>query len=100
MGLFPPSRRKPPCGFFEDLGVPLKTERGRRVFPQSDNAHDIADALARFAMGNGAALVQEPAVRVLVENDCVQGVETPRGQYRAQAVILACRRGLVPRHRL
>ena len=52
--------------FFEELGVPLKTERGRRVFPQSDNAHDIADALARFAMGNGAALVQEPAVRVLV----------------------------------
>lgn len=76
--------------FFEELGVPLKTERGRRVFPQSDNAHDIADALARFAIGNGAALVQEPAVRVLVENGCVQGVETPRGQYRAPAVILAC----------
>ena len=70
--------------------MPLKTERGRRVFPQSDNAHDIADALARFAIGNGAALVQEPAVRVLVENGCVQGVETPRGQYRAPAVILAC----------
>ena len=76
--------------FFEGLGVPLKTERGRRVFPQSDNAHDIADALARFAMGNGAALVQEPAVRVLVENGGVWGVETPRGQYRAPAVILAC----------
>lgn len=76
--------------FFEELGVPLKTERGRRVFPQSDNAHDIADALARFAIGNGAALVQEPAVRVLVENGGVQGVETPRGQYRAPAVILAC----------
>lgn len=60
------------------------------MFPQSDNAHDIADALARFAIGNGAALVQEPAVRVLVENGCVQGVETPRGQYRAPAVILAC----------
>ena len=76
--------------FFEELGVPLKTERGRRVFPQSDSAHDIADALARFATGNGAALVQEPAVRVLVENGGVQGVETPQGQYRAPAVILAC----------
>lgn len=31
--------------FFEGLGVPLKTERGNRVFPVSDNAHDIADAL-------------------------------------------------------
>jgi predicted Rossmann fold flavoprotein len=33
--------------FFEDLGVPLKTERGNRVFPVSDNAHDIADAMVR-----------------------------------------------------
>jgi predicted Rossmann fold flavoprotein len=30
---------------FETLGVPLKTERGNRVFPVSDNAHDIANAL-------------------------------------------------------
>jgi hypothetical protein len=32
--------------FFEDCGVPLKTERGKRVFPQSDKAQDIVDALA------------------------------------------------------
>jgi len=31
--------------FFENLGVPLKTERGRRVFPVSDRAADIVDAL-------------------------------------------------------
>ena len=37
--------------FFEGLGVPLKTERGRRVFPVSDSAHDIADALERYAAG-------------------------------------------------
>ena len=37
--------------FFEGLGVPLKTERGRRVFPVSDNAHDIAGALERYAAG-------------------------------------------------
>ena len=33
--------------FFESLGVPLKVERGNRVFPVSDNANDIANALAR-----------------------------------------------------
>ena len=33
--------------YFEGLGVPLKVERGNRVFPVSDNANDIADALAR-----------------------------------------------------
>ena len=32
--------------FFEELGVPLKTERGNRVFPVSDRAQDIVDALA------------------------------------------------------
>lgn len=34
---------------FEEQGVPLKTERGGRVFPESDKAMDIADALARYA---------------------------------------------------
>ena len=33
--------------FFENLGVPLKIERGNRVFPVSDNANDIADALVK-----------------------------------------------------
>ena len=40
---FPPSAV---MEYFEGLGVPLKTERGNRVFPQSDNANDIADAMA------------------------------------------------------
>lgn len=34
-------------GFFEKLGVPLKTERGNRVFPVSDSAFDISAALER-----------------------------------------------------
>ena len=33
--------------FFEDLGVPLKTERGNRVFPVSDRAFDVSAALER-----------------------------------------------------
>ncbi|MDR2687379.1 MAG: FAD-dependent oxidoreductase, partial [Oscillospiraceae bacterium] len=37
----------------ESLGVPLKVERGNRVFPCSDSAHDIADALVRHAKANG-----------------------------------------------
>lgn len=35
--------------FFERLGVPLKTERGNRVFPTDDNAHTVANALADYA---------------------------------------------------
>ena len=58
--------------FFEGLGVPLKTERGRRVFPVSDSAHDIADALERYAAG--AAIVREAVTAVLVENGEAVGV--------------------------
>lgn len=41
---------------FEELGVALKTERGSRVFPVSDRAMDIADALVRFARQGGVQI--------------------------------------------
>ena len=43
--------------FFEDLGVPLKIERGDRVFPVSDKAVDIVDALRKYATGSGAEII-------------------------------------------
>ncbi len=43
--------------FFESLGVPLKTERGNRVFPQSDKASDIVDALFRAVKKNGVKII-------------------------------------------
>ena len=43
---FPPSAA---MELFEELGVPLKTERGRRVFPQSDRAADVLAALRAYA---------------------------------------------------
>ena len=41
---FPPQRV---MEYFTNLGVPLKTERGNRVFPESDRARDVAEALIR-----------------------------------------------------
>ncbi len=76
--------------FFESLGVPLKTERGRRVFPQSDSAHDIADALAGFAQAQGVRVLQEEATGLLIEGGRVTGVKTAQGVYRAQGVVLCC----------
>jgi len=52
---------------FERLGVPLKIERGGRVFPQSDNAHDVADALVKHAKAGGVQFVQK---RVLSLDEC------------------------------
>ena len=48
---------------FESLGVPLKTERGGRVFPVSDNANDVADALARVAQLQREGLSLKDACR-------------------------------------
>ena len=39
--------------FFESIGVPLKTERGNRSYPQSDKAVDIVDALRCYVLENG-----------------------------------------------
>lgn len=74
--------------FFESQGVPLKTERGRRVFPQSDRAADIAEALVRFA--SGARFVRETVTAVTIEGGRVTGVKTSRGEYSASQVLLAC----------
>lgn len=44
--------------FFEDRGVPLKIERGNRVFPVSDKAVDIVDALVDYCRENGVKFIQ------------------------------------------
>lgn len=76
--------------FFERAGVPLKTERGGRVFPQSDKSYDIADALERFARECGVQIVQGRAVHLRAENGRISGAVTEAGQlYRADAVIVA-----------
>lgn len=46
---------------FEELGVPLKVERGNRVFPQSDKAVDIVDALVHYCKDSGAQIVHARA---------------------------------------
>lgn len=46
---------------FEDLGVPLKIERGNRVFPESDKAVDIVDALVNYCKSSGAQMIRGTA---------------------------------------
>lgn len=76
--------------FFEGLGVRLKVERGRRVFPASDSAAEIADALERFAAGQGAQLRQAAVQAVLVKEGRVCGVRTKDGVIEAPSVLIAC----------
>lgn len=75
---------------FEGLGVPLKTERGYRVFPQSDRAMDIVDALNRFITQNGVKRKKERITDLIIENEAVKGVVSENGEsYYADSVIIA-----------
>lgn len=75
--------------FFEDLGVPLKTERGNRVFPQSDRAKDISGALKAKMDKLGVVVRQGRANAILTENGAVSGVQADRMVLPADRVILA-----------
>ena len=76
--------------FFTAHGVPSKVERGGRLFPESDKARDIVDALVKSARQAGVKLVTDQPVRsISVENGKVSGVLTESGRLDASAVILA-----------
>lgn len=75
--------------FFESRGVELKTERGNRVFPVSDNAVDIVDALVGYAKER-ARFINGRATKLIVENGEVKGVETEdRETIFADKIIIA-----------
>lgn len=78
---------------FEDLGVPLKTERGNRVFPQSDNANDIAGALVRFLDRSGVKVIHKPAKHILTEDGAVSGVALQDETINCRAAVM-CTGGL------
>lgn len=85
--------------FFEEAGVPLKVERGHRVFPVSDKAGDIAAALRREMDAAGVEIRLKSRVKSLLISDGVcQGVLTADGQeYRAESVLLATGGASYPR---
>lgn len=86
MTRFPPADT---MKFFESLGVPLKTERGNRVFPQSDRSADVIDALFLALRRAGVEIAEERAVRILTRGGHVAAVQTEHGKYNCKAVILA-----------
>ena len=74
----------------EAQGVPLKIERGNRVFPESDKAVDIVDALVRFAEGNGAVIRTARVEKLLLSDGRVTGVASADGEtFRADRVVIA-----------
>lgn len=75
--------------FFEALGVPLKVERGKRVFPVSDRSFDITGALERELKRLKVQWVRDRATALCIEDGCIVGVTGEKGTYTASAVIVA-----------
>jgi len=76
--------------FFENRGVPLKTERGGRVFPQSDKAMDINDALVSWCNEMGVKFLTEcPVDEIIIEEGSVQAVKACGRVFNCSACIVA-----------
>ncbi len=74
----------------KNYGVDTKTERGGRIFPASDRAGDVVDALIRYAQGHGAKIRTGLSVKkIKLAGSRVIGVDTEKCFLPAAAVILA-----------
>ena len=76
--------------FFESCGVRLKTERGNRVYPQSDKSIDIIDAFFHLILKNKINLVNDAVTDLIIEDNTILGVKSDASSYYADSVIICC----------
>ena len=86
MNAFPPEKT---MEFFTGLGCPLKTERGRRVFPESDRAASVVDALKKELKKTGVRVEQAEVTDLIIRDGVCCGVMTGSRERKADAVVLA-----------
>ncbi len=75
--------------YFEELGVPLKVERGKRVFPVSDKAADVVDALFSHCRALGVEIITKKVTGLAIDGGRVCGVKCGGDTARADYVLLA-----------
>ena len=75
--------------FFEEAGVPLKVERGRRVFPVSDRAEDIVNALVKRVKAAGVKIVTGRVDGIEARDGAICGCRIGQRLMEADAVIIA-----------
>ncbi len=77
----------------EDRGIPLKTERGKRVFPVSDKAVDIVDGIVGYARDGGAHFIEGRATELIIQNKAVTGVKLDNGHTLDADRVIVCTGG-------
>ena len=75
--------------FFEGCGCPLKVERGNRVFPVSDRAQSVLDALKDALKRAGVTVINDRVMALSLDDGVVIGVKGQKDSYHADWVILA-----------
>lgn len=80
--------------FFESLGLKTKTERGNRVFPISDRAIDVADALRKFVDENHVNVIEATAKTLITENNKIISVKDTAGRYYSADCVIVATGGL------
>lgn len=75
--------------FFEELGVPTVEQRGGRVFPESERAQDVVDALVRWASAKDVEIrTRSPVTGLIFEENSIKGVRTAHKEHYADAVVI------------
>ena len=78
---------------FEELGVPLKIERGNRVFPVSDKAVDIVDALVDYCKDSGAKIINGTAKAFELNSNAISSVILEDGTHISCDAVAICTGG-------
>lgn len=78
----------------EEMGVPTKIERGNRVFPESDKAVDIVDALVKNAKQSGVKFVEGTVTSFNTENNVIKSVNLADGTIINGDAFAICTGGL------
>lgn len=74
---------------FQNNGCKLKTERGNRVFPESDKASDVSKTLQKLLSDYGVKILLNTAVtEIVTEDEKVTGVKTDNGLIPCDSVIV------------
>ena len=75
--------------FFENLGVPLKTERGQRVFPVSDRSADILSALKKYIQKSNISVIHKPVADIKKNGDGFEIILSDKEKIVCKKVIVA-----------
>ena len=81
--------------FFKNLGLELKVERGKRVFPVSDRSLDVVLALEKYLKKNKVKLhLESPVESLIIEDGEAAGIRLKNGKEEKADGVIVCTGGL------